>query len=154
MGGRLCLQQFGVARKVHTRRMERLLVQRRRHQTRHFAPQRGTRCPDHALRGRAARVSRQDTKRRRPRQPWQHQHRHATWRRGQRFFRARYQCHGQAGPPRPGDALRGAAQGVQLAHHKTPLHVLRRIAEGFGNDLRADTGRISLGDGECLHDKY
>ncbi len=46
------------------------------------------------------------------------------------------------------DAARRPAQHRHVAGHETALHRCRVVAEGLGDDLRADAGRIAHADGD------
>jgi hypothetical protein len=145
---RLRLQQLGVARIVHASGVQRLLVQRRGHQAGNLPAQRRLGRPHHALRSSAPAFGRYSAKRQGAGQTGKRQHRQTTRRHLARLRRRGDDSHRQIRNAGAAHASGRAPQRGELAHDEGALHLVRRIAECFGNDLRSDARRVALGDGQ------
>jgi len=147
--GALGLQKLGMTRVFvpgGARGMQRLLVQRRGHDSRHLAAQGRTRGPQNAL-TRQASGTRIDHPPRQLRRGRHHlQHRQLSGRHFQRL------CGGVDALHAPG--VRARQQGQRTAHHpgiachKTTPRELRLLQPGVRNDFWPDAARVTGCDGD------
>jgi hypothetical protein len=154
VGCRLGLQQFGVPREGHTGGRQRLLVQWCCYESGDVALQGGTRRPHHAIGRRTACCSADAAPRNRAGQARQLQHRHAAWRHVPCIIGRHDLRHRQLQHAGSHDALRGTTQGRQIPHRKAAAQIIGSIAKGLGHDFGADTRRVTLCDGNGLHNEY
>ncbi len=152
-GKRCCfsLQQFGVARKARktcASQGQRLLVNGCGHHGGNFARQRRACGPDNAICRRPAGGSADLPESGQAGQNTGLQHGDAARRHSLPTGNARELHHRQRQCTVTSDQLRGAAQRGHIARHQAARQLGRRIAKGFGDDFRADTGRIAHGDGQ------
>ena len=146
-----CLQQLGVPRETDVCSGQRLFVQRRGHDRRYLAGQRGACCPSHAVTcgtsGYGANLARYHPHERRN----SLEHRHAALRHPVRRRHRFDERHRQRHLSRTTQGLTGSSQSLQITNNDTTAREFGRIAKSLHDDLGTDAGGVAECDGDRFH---